>query len=118
MASRIERLSPCKILFIQSDVIGRFTEADVSIQTTLAAQVAISLQNARSYESARTQAEQESIVNAIGQKIQRAGSVEDTLQIAIRELSLATGAVRVKASIQAGASGNPENKNGMGVEYV
>jgi PAS domain S-box-containing protein len=32
---------------IQSDAVGRFTDADVNIQTTLASQIAISIQNAR-----------------------------------------------------------------------
>lgn len=35
---------------VQSDIVGRFTEADVSVQTTLAAQIASAIQNARSFE--------------------------------------------------------------------
>jgi PAS domain S-box-containing protein len=35
---------------VQSDLVGRFTEADVSVQTTLAAQIASAIQNARSFE--------------------------------------------------------------------
>ena len=84
---------------IQSDTIGRFTESDVNIQTTLAAQLASSVQNARSYERSKSQAEFESLLNSISQKIQRAESVEDTLQTAIRELGSALGASRVKAVI-------------------
>ncbi|MBK9210875.1 MAG: hypothetical protein IPL71_22370 [Anaerolineales bacterium] len=68
---------------------------------SLAGQVAISLQNARSFEQSRAQADLESLVNAIGQKVQRATTVEDTLQTAIRELGLALGATRVSANIQA-----------------
>ncbi len=37
------------VLDVQSDTIDRFTDEDVRIQTTLAAQVAVALQNARSY---------------------------------------------------------------------
>jgi putative methionine-R-sulfoxide reductase with GAF domain len=84
---------------IQSDVVGRFTESDVNIQTTLAAQVATSIQNVRSFEQSKSQADLESLVNAIGQKIQRATTVEDTLQTAIREVGLALGAARVSANI-------------------
>lgn len=84
---------------IQSDEIGRFTESDINIQTTLAAQVATSIQNARSYERSKAQADLETLVNAIGQKIQRATTVEDTLQTAIREVGLALGATRVQASL-------------------
>lgn len=34
---------------VQSEVVGRFTDSDIAIQTTLAAQVASAVQNARSY---------------------------------------------------------------------
>jgi putative methionine-R-sulfoxide reductase with GAF domain/CHASE3 domain sensor protein len=86
---------------IQSDQVGRFTESDVNIQTTLASQVAASIQNVHSFEQSKSQADLESLVNAIGQKIQRATTVEDTLQTAIREVGLALGATRVSANIQA-----------------
>jgi GAF domain-containing protein len=86
---------------IQSDQVGRFTESDVNIQTTLAAQLATTIQNVRSFEQSKSQADLESLVNAIGQKIQRTTTVEDTLQTAIREVGLALGAARVSANIQA-----------------
>ncbi len=85
---------------IQSDQVGRFAESDVNIQTTMASQVATSIQNARSYERSNEQADLESLVNAIGQKIPRTTTVEDTLQTAIREIGVALGASRVSASIQ------------------
>ena len=40
------------------------------------------------------------MINTIGQKIQRAGTVEDVLQTAIREVGVALGASRVSASLQ------------------
>jgi len=85
---------------IQSEVVGRFTEVDINIQTILAAQLASSVQNARSFERSKSQSELETLVNAISQKIQRAATVEDTLQTAVRELGLALGAPRVKASLE------------------
>ncbi len=84
---------------IQSDQVGRFTDSDVNIQTTLAAQLATSIQNVRSFEQSRKQAELESMVNTIGQKIQQTTSIEETLQTAIRELGTAIGASRVKANL-------------------
>jgi putative methionine-R-sulfoxide reductase with GAF domain len=84
---------------VQSDVVGRFTDSDINIQTTLAAQIATSIQNVRSFEQSKTQAEFETLVNTIGQKIQRATTLEDTLQVAIRELGSALGAARVKATL-------------------
>ena len=85
---------------IQSDEVGRFTESDINIQTALAAQVAISIQNVRSFEQSKAQADLESMVNAIGQKIQRAGTVEYTLQTAVREIGMALGASRVSVKIE------------------
>ena len=84
---------------IQSEQIGRFTVADVNIQTTLAAQLATSIQNVRTFEKAKVQAEMESMVNTIGQKIQKTATVEETLRTAIREIGLALGASRVSANI-------------------
>jgi len=84
---------------IQSDQVGRFTDSDINIQTTLAAQVSTSIQNVRSFEQSKSQADFASLVNAIGQKIQRSATVEDTLQTAIRELGSALGATRVSANI-------------------
>jgi GAF domain-containing protein len=39
---------------VQSEVAGRFTEADIAVQTTLASQVASAVQNARLYTQAET----------------------------------------------------------------
>ena len=91
---------------IQSDQVGRFTESDVNIQTTLAAQLATSVQNVRSFEQSKRQAELQSLVNVIGSRIQRTTSIEETLQTAIRELGTAIGASRVKATISAQSDGN------------
>jgi GAF domain-containing protein len=96
---------------IQSEQVGRFTDSDVNIQTTLAAQLATSVQNVRSFEQSKKQAELESMVNAIGQRIQRTTSIEETLQTAIRELGTALGATRVSASIQAASSQSAQKEN-------
>jgi methyl-accepting chemotaxis protein len=96
---------------IQSDQVGRFAESDVNIQTTLASQIATSIQNARSFERSREQADLETLVNAIGQKIQRATTVEGTLQTAVREIGLALGAVRVSANIRSANVKNETSEN-------
>ena len=62
--------------------------------------MATSVQNARLFEQSKTQADMESLINTIGQKIQRAATVDDTLQTAIREIGLALGSSRVFANIQ------------------
>jgi hypothetical protein len=53
----------------------------------------------RSFEQSKEQAELQSLVNVIGQRIQRTASIEETLQTAIRELGTAIGASRVKADL-------------------
>ena len=87
------------VLDVQHSLVNGLTEDDVTLLESLAGQAAISLQNARSYEQSRRQAELESLVNVIGQKIQRATTMEDTLQTAIRELGTAIGASRVRAKL-------------------
>ncbi|MFM8425393.1 MAG: GAF domain-containing protein [Chloroflexota bacterium] len=80
------------VLDVQSELFNRFTEIDVNINTTLAAQTAVALQNARTYSQAQRQAQRESALNVISQKIQSATTVEAVLQIAARELGHALGA--------------------------
>ncbi len=80
------------VLDVQSDKLNAFTEEDAAIQTTLASQVATSLQNARSFSLAQRQAEREAMLNAISQKIQSATTIDAVLQIAARELGHALGA--------------------------
>jgi len=93
---------------IQSDQVGRFTEADIAVQTTLAAQVATSIQNVRQFERSKKQADLETLVNVIGQRIQRTTSIEETLKVAASELGLALGAKQVRAKIGLGAGSTDE----------
>ena len=87
------------VLDVQSDQINAFTENDEYIQLTLASQVAIALQNARSFSQARLQADRETTINLIGQKIQGASTVESALQIAVRELGHALGMKQIKVTL-------------------
>jgi GAF domain-containing protein len=79
------------VLDVQSERINAFTEEDANIQSTLASQIATALQNVRSFTEAQRQAERETTVNLITQKIQNTTSVEAALQIAARELGHALG---------------------------
>ncbi len=87
------------VLDVQSEKLNAFSEEDANIQMTLASQIATALQNIITYERAQKRAELEALVNVIGQRIQRSNSIEETLQIAIRELGTAIGAKRVNASL-------------------
>ena len=88
------------VLDVQAKTVDRFDEADISIMTTLASQMAVALQNARTYKQTQQQAEYEAMINQISQRIQSTTSVENALQVAVRELGRALGAKR--ANIQLG----------------
>jgi GAF domain-containing protein len=87
------------VLDVQSEEVGAFSEEDVSIQTTLASQIAVALQNARTYAATQRQAEHESLINLISQQIQSTTSVENALQVAVRELGRALGAKRTSVKL-------------------
>ncbi len=94
------------VIDVQSDLVGRFSQEDISIMTTLAAQVAVSLQNARSYARAQRQAEREALINSISERIQSTNSVESALQVAVRELGRALGAQRTAVQLGLEHKGN------------
>jgi GAF domain-containing protein/HAMP domain-containing protein len=79
------------VLDVQSETVGRFTQIDISIKTTLASQIAIAVQNARSFVQAQKQADRETTLNQISQKIQSTQTIEAALQTAARELGHALG---------------------------
>jgi putative methionine-R-sulfoxide reductase with GAF domain len=96
------------VLDVQQNVVNGLGEDDVRLLESLAAQTAVSYQNARVFEESRSKAELETLVNTIGQKIQRTANMEETLQTAIRELGQALGATRVTANINRPEDGNEE----------
>ncbi|MCP4142361.1 MAG: GAF domain-containing protein [Chloroflexi bacterium] len=79
------------VLDVQSDQTGRFGAIDANINTTLASQIAIALENTTSFERIRKQAEYETTLNLITQKIQGTDTIEEAMQIAARELGQALG---------------------------
>ncbi len=89
------------VLDVQQNVVNGLGEDDISLLQSLAGQIAITYQNARTFEETTAKAEREALINTIGQKIQRAPTVEDTLKIAIRELGMALGASSVKINVSA-----------------
>ncbi len=101
------------VLDVQHNVVYGLGEDDVTLLQSLAGQVAISLQNARAYERSRAQAEMESLANFIGQRIQRAASVDEVLQTAARELGMAIGATRVSANIGTSRQHNDGNETSL-----
>lgn len=74
------------VLDVQHDTLSGLGTEDVDLLTTIANQAAVGLQNARLYEAAQQDVEREVLLNTITQRIQSTTSVEQALQVAVREL--------------------------------
>jgi GAF domain-containing protein/HAMP domain-containing protein len=93
------------VLDVQSEQLNRFTDTDVNIQTTLASQVAVALENVRSLAAAQKQADRETTLNTITQKIQGTATIEEAMQIAARELGHALGQRQTLVALDLAALG-------------
>jgi GAF domain-containing protein len=92
------------VIDVQHNILNGLSQIDSDLLSSIAAQVAVALQNAQNYTKAQQQAERETIINTIGQRIQTATTIEDVLQLTIRELNQSLNTA--KASIQ--ISGQPQ----------
>jgi GAF domain-containing protein len=92
---------------VQHDIVNGLTEQDADLMQSIANQVAIALQNANVYVEAQHRADREVLIGSIGQKIQSATTIEDALQVAIRELGHALKAKHssVQLNLQASDDG-------------
>jgi putative methionine-R-sulfoxide reductase with GAF domain len=97
------------VLDVQHNVTDGLTQSDADLIQSVANQVAIGLQNSRSYAVAQRHAERESLINAIAQQIQSTTTIDSALQIAARELGRATGASRTVVQLNVSKSENGHN---------
>lgn len=88
------------VLDVQQNVVNGLSQEDAQLLEGIANQIAIALQNARSYVQARQEAEQEALINSISQKIQQASNIDTVLQIASRELAIGLGAKKSVVQIK------------------
>ncbi len=87
------------VLLFESKDVYTFTPEEIQLITALAPQLSAVVQNRLQFEKAQKQAQRETTLNAINQKIQSATSVEAVLQIAARELGHALGAPMTVAQL-------------------
>ena len=91
------------VLDVQQDSINGVSEEDARLIQSIADQVAIAIQNARAYARAQYQAEHEQLITDVTQKVQQATSIEEVLQVAVRELGRALNARRASVELRGNA---------------
>jgi len=89
------------VLDVQHNQINGLQQEDVDLLQSLANQIAIALQNARSYADAQQRAERESRITSIGQKIQSTTTMEGALQTVVRELGRTLDANDIRIILEA-----------------
>lgn len=93
------------VLDVQQNNVNGLTQQDADLLQAISYQVAVALQNAQTYSQTQQVAERETLINEISRKIQNTATIEQALQVTVKELGSALGAKdsRVVLSL-------PENK--------
>ncbi len=93
------------VLDVQQNKQNSLTQEDADLLQTISYQVAVALRNAQAYSQTQQVAERETLINEIGRRIQTSATVEQALQVTVRELGLALGAKNSRVVLNL-----PENK--------
>lgn len=81
-------------LDVQQNRVGGLGEQDADLLRGIAGQLAIALRNARTYAETQRQAERQAQLTDIVQQVQATQTIQEALQIAVRELGRAVDASR------------------------
>jgi putative methionine-R-sulfoxide reductase with GAF domain len=96
-------------LDVQENEVEGIGQEDADLLLSIAGQVAIALRNARQYADAQRQVEQEARVAAIIGQIQNTQTIEEALQVAVRELGRALRAPQTQVKVKLGEDENGRN---------
>jgi transcriptional regulator with GAF, ATPase, and Fis domain len=96
------------VLDVQHNITGGLEQEDVDMLQAIANQVAIALRNARSYIEIQQRGEREAQITIINQKIQSTTTIENAMQVSVRELGRVLG---TPASVRL-AQHDEQNNNG------
>jgi HAMP domain-containing protein/putative methionine-R-sulfoxide reductase with GAF domain len=97
------------VLDVQHNMRGGLGPDDAALLESIAGQVAVAVQNARLLQQAEQRAQHAAVANIIGQRIQRATSVAEVLQVAAHELGLALDTERARVQLRSASYTPPGN---------
>jgi putative methionine-R-sulfoxide reductase with GAF domain len=80
------------VLDVQQNTVNGLTEEDAELLQAISYQVAVALRNAQTYSQTQQIAERESLINEISRKIQNTATIEQALQVTVKELGTALSA--------------------------
>ena len=89
-------------LDVQEDETEGLGQEDADLLLSIAGQVAIALRNARQYTEAQRQVDREARISTIVTQIQNTQSIEEALQVTVRELGRALRAPQTKVRVKLG----------------
>jgi NO-binding membrane sensor protein with MHYT domain/putative methionine-R-sulfoxide reductase with GAF domain len=88
------------VIDVQQNTIHGLQALDAELLQLVAGQVAIALQNARTFTASQRRANRETFLNNLNRKLQSATSLERALEIATQELGQTLGARRAEGQLQ------------------
>jgi len=87
------------VLDVQQNQVESLTQTDADMLQAIGSQVAIGLQNARTFIHAQERADREALLTSINQQIQRTNTAEEALKVAARELGRALNVPKVSVKL-------------------
>jgi GAF domain-containing protein len=104
------------VLDVQQNIANGMTQADVDLLQSIANQVAIAVRHARSYPLVQQQVEREALIASISRKIQETTTVENALQVTVRELGRALGSKEMRVVLSASPQAGPTDAESKPVD--